>query len=282
MDPMKDDAVAPVIAVLLILAVIATFVAVWNATALPSLKEQSEMEHLHSVETSFTRFSSDIESAVSLRQNGLTLSEPVQLGGGDVIFNNVRSGGSLRITNEEYPLYTITLGSTVVNGTLVTISYEPSGNFWQDQGYRWQNGYINVTKHSSGRTPLQTPLFYATMGDVGNGIPLFGAAGKEQSSGNCSIWVVNLSASRSHSTVSGNGIGTLTLSSDVSSQVIYSNVKIQVQSSSQSPFRNETLGKWNSSLNRCFGTIITSETDGITISSANVSLTFVNISVGAY
>ena len=38
------------------------------------------------------------------------------------------------------------------------------GNFWQDQGYQWQYGYINVTKYGT----LITPLSYDTMDNVTN------------------------------------------------------------------------------------------------------------------
>lgn len=300
---MKDDAVAPVIAVLLILAAIATFVAVWNATVLPSLKEQSEMVHLQSVETSFARFSSDIETAVSLHQNGLSLSEPVQLGGGDILFNNVRSGGSLKITNEEYPLYNISVGSTVVNGTLVSILYEPSGNFWQDQGYRWQYGYINVTKHKSGKNPLQTPLYYADMDSV---IPVlnttkFWTIGSQQNytgDGTCGVldlYVVNLRQATGYSYISGNGIGNLKLESNVSSVSVKppTSSPVTIVINQSSPIARAVFSSWNSSVSTLvfdcpnlqmtydYGNSITiSQKSGS--SPVTVALHPVNISISAY
>ncbi len=150
---MKDDAVAPVIAVMLILAAIVTFLSVWNAVYVPSMKQSAEVGHLQNVESAFLHFSSDIERAASTRQDDLTLSEPVQLGGGDFFFNTLRSSGSLSVQNEQKPIYYLTLydgtGTVVgeLDGTLVNISYEPQGNFWQEQGYRWQYGYLNVTKY---------------------------------------------------------------------------------------------------------------------------------------
>lgn len=163
---MKDDAVAPVIAIMLILATIVTFLSIWNAVYVPSMKQSAEVEHLQNVESAFVQFSSDIKTAVSMKKD-LSFSKPVQLGGGDFIFNSLRSSGSLHVQDEPDPVYTLTLSnetSTVlqINGTLVNISYQPQGNFWQDQGYQWQYGYMNVTKYQT----LQTPLSYYTMSDV--------------------------------------------------------------------------------------------------------------------
>ncbi|GAB6286647.1 MAG: hypothetical protein STSR0009_28490 [Methanoregula sp.] len=138
---MNDDAVAPVIAVMLILAALVTFLTVWNAVYVPSMKQSSEVEHLRNVESAFLHLASDIERVISARQDHMTLSEPVQMGGGDFVFDTLRSGGSLSVHNEKKPVYNITLTSETgatrgrVNGTLVTISYDPVGNFWQDQGY---------------------------------------------------------------------------------------------------------------------------------------------------
>lgn len=165
---MKDDAVAPVIAVLLILAAIVTFFSIWNVVYIPSIKESAEVEHLRNVESAFLRFSSDIEQSVSARQDYLTLSEPVQLGGGASVFNSLTSGGSLSIEQEAEPVYHITVVNSTgpavrnQNVTMVRIAYLPVGNFWQDQGYRWQYGYINVTKYNS----IQSPLGYYSMTDV--------------------------------------------------------------------------------------------------------------------
>ncbi len=166
---MNDDkALAPVIAIMLILAVIVTGLSVWNAVIIPSMKQSAEVEHLRNVESAFQHFASDIEKAVSLRQDNCVFSEPVQLGGGDVLFDSLRSGGSLSVRNEQVPFYSLTLydgtGSVFrqMNGTLVRISYEPQGNFWQEQGYCWQYGFINVSKHGN----RQTPLSYYNMTDL--------------------------------------------------------------------------------------------------------------------
>ena len=155
---------------MLILAAIVTFLSVWNAVYIPSIKQSAEIEHIQNVESAFLHFSSDMERAVSTRQDHLTLSEPVPLGGGDFFFNTLRSSGSIFVRNEQKPIYYLTLydGTGAImgemNGTLVNISYESQGNFWQDQGYRWQYGYLNVTKYGT----RQSPLKYYNMTNVNN------------------------------------------------------------------------------------------------------------------
>ena len=103
---------APVVAAMLILAIGVTFFAAWNAYYVPSMKAQSEITHLRDVETGFLRFSSDIETAASLKRN-MRLSEPIPLGGGEFTFDAVKSGGLLRIQNDTYGYMRI----RIINGT---------------------------------------------------------------------------------------------------------------------------------------------------------------------
>ncbi|WP_321504537.1 hypothetical protein [uncultured Methanoregula sp.] len=274
---MKDDAIAPVIAVMLILAVVVTVILVWNAVYIPSQKQASEIEHLRMVESAFLHFSSDIGDAVSARQDNLQRSEPVQLGGGDCLSSTLRSGGSLLVMDEPGPVYSLTLYDESlnpvnhVNGTLVNLSYEPVGNFWQDQGYRWQHGFINVTKHQT----LQSPLDYSTMAEVnqefngtaslGTFARSFGSAdytiNQSATGGNCSRIVLNavrLSTSPGHPFVSGNGFGSLKLTSAVNT-TRYDRIAAVSVRSDRSLFGNASLESWNSSFGAgaftCSGTI---------------------------
>lgn len=277
---MKDDAVAPVIAVMLILAAVAMVFAVFNGVYIPSLKQAAEIEHLQNVESSFQRFSSDIERAVADRRDGTALSEAVPLGGGDIFFNPLRSAGSLVVMNESDPVYFLTLetetGTVRFNGTMVTISYDPVGNFWQDQGYRWQYGYLNVTKYGT----KQSPLSYSRMIEVNNefgtsGSPLAGFAGSLGSvegsrnstqlpvydaegnvtsysprDGNCStiaITAVTLSASPDHPFVSGNGFGRLELGTQILANEKIFNLRSITIGSNREPFGNATVKTWNES-----------------------------------
>ncbi len=325
---MRDDAVAPVIAVMLILAAIVTFLSVWNAVYVPSMKQSAEVEHLRNVESAFMHFSSDMERAVSTRQDHLTLSEPVPLGGGDFFFNTLRSSGSIFVRNEQKPIYYLTLydGTGAImgemNGTLVNLSYESQGNFWQDQGYNWQYGYLNVTKYGT----RQSPLKYYNMTNVNNEFMSTGSlatfAGSFGSidytinqtlfqnetvnddnrftfsprAGNCSsivLWAVNLSASPDHPFVSSNGFGTLQLKSSVTS-VPYEGVSTITIGSDREPFGNATFRNWNASFTTLAGTCernIHPDYSGDEFSSytldqqenpVNVTLNIVNIEVGAY
>ena len=222
---MKDDAVAPVVAGMLILAIVVTFFAAWNAYYVPSMKAQSEITHIRDVETGFLRFSSDIETAASLKKN-MRLSEPIPLGGGEFTFDAVKSGGTLRILSvkEGY------LRMTVINGTtpdttrstlrFSNYSYQPVNNFWQDQGYAWSYGYVNVTKGT-----LETPLQYARMDDVSYGMTgaLFDldfvpASGDPATCSRINVYVVNITPAAGQTLASGNGNGMLGLESTVMSQ----------------------------------------------------------------
>jgi hypothetical protein len=279
---MKDDAVAPVIAVMLILAAIVTFFSIYNAIYVPSMKESSEVGHLHNVEESFEKFSSDIDYAASSHQNYLTFSEPVQLGGGDFMFNLLKSSGTLSVVQDrntsrvsENTIYNLTfyanddtttsIGS--LNGTLVNFSYEPTSNFWQDQGYQWQYGYINITKYGG---MLKTPLSYDTMDNVTNAIEsgsllTFAKSfatvdytvnttppqGNTNPGGNCSsldLVAVNITASPDHSFISSNGYGTLKLTSNVNSTPFPSQITNITFMSDQEPFGNATVDNLNETL----------------------------------
>ncbi|RXE56268.1 hypothetical protein ABH15_09050 [Methanoculleus taiwanensis] len=161
---MEDSAVSPVVAVMLILAIVVTFVSISHTIIVPSMKAQSEIEHFGKVEESFLRFGSDIELAASLKRD-IRLSERIPLGGGDFLLNPVRSSGTLRVLQEPNWIVNVTVrnatDSVTRSAMLVNVSYSSSENFWQDQGYRWQYGYTNISK---GR--VETPLELPTMTDV--------------------------------------------------------------------------------------------------------------------
>ncbi|MDP3563692.1 MAG: hypothetical protein Q8R70_04310 [Methanoregula sp.] len=231
---MKDDAVAPVVAAMLVLAVIVTFFSVWNAVYLPSLKQQSEMTQLREVEGAFTRFSSDLTNAAALKRD-LTMSAPFPLGGGGIILNPLLSAGTIRVNEEPKELYNLTITDGGidhrVHGRMVNFSYQPVNDFWVDQGYVWHYGYVNVTKGTSplgaDGAALSTPLSYANMDDVKKSgtIRKFAASLIEtesrpwnNSTANCShitVSSVTFHPEPGASYVSSNGIGTFALSSSV-------------------------------------------------------------------
>lgn len=222
---MNEDAVAPVVAVMLILAIGVTFFAAWNAYYVPSMKAQSEITHLKDVETGFLRFSSDIETAASLKKT-VRLSEPIPLGGGEFTFNAVKSGGLLRIQNESegYMRISIINGTTPVTTSNLlrfsNYSFQPVNNFWQDQGYVWSYGNVNVTKGS-----LSTPLLYTSMDKVTYRMTrsLFDLdmVPSRDDPAVCSlmnVYIVNMTPAAGHTTSSGNGNGMLVLESTVTNQ----------------------------------------------------------------
>lgn len=286
---MRDDAVAPVIAVMLILAALVTFLAVFNGIYIPSLKQSTEIDHLGHVEEAFYRFSSDAAVAGTSGRDGLSFTEPVQLGGGDVVFNPLKSGGSLSVRTEEAPVYRLMLynesGGVIdaANGTMVAVAYEPQGNFWQDQGYRWQYGFLNVTKYGS----RESPLAYDTMDDVSEalGDPATPVAAFARSfgfaqgvanttpvqnetprsdnrivfsvpAGTCSglaLRTVSMNVSPDHAFSSGNGFGTLALTTNVTSTTYTGVAWIAVSpgttgSGPGAAFGNATLQGWNATL----------------------------------
>ncbi|GAB6286642.1 MAG: hypothetical protein STSR0009_28440 [Methanoregula sp.] len=253
---MNEDAVAPVVAVMLILAIGVTFFAAWNAYYVPSMKAQSEITHLKDVETGFLRFSSDIETAASLKKT-VRLSEPIPLGGGEFTFNAVKSGGLLRIQKEPegYMRINITNGTTPVTTSYLlrfsNYSFQPVNNFWQDQGYVWSYGNVNVTKGS-----LSTPLLYTSMNEVtyrmtGSLFDLDMVPSRDDPAvcSLMSVYTVNITPAAGHTTSSGNGNGMLVLESTVTNQQFTNatNMTLMINPGIPEGFRS-TL--WNSANRR--------------------------------
>ena len=196
------------------------------------------------------------------------------------MFNLLKSSGTLNVIQDrnqtgqsESMIYNITFSNVTtgdlpieeLNGTLVNFSYEPTSNFWQDQGYQWQYGYINVTKYGG---MLKTPLSYDTMDDVTNAtesgaISTFAKSfvavdytvnTTQPQGGNCSslvLWAVNITASPNHSFISSNGYGTLKLTSDINFTTIPLGYQQSVTNisfvSDQEPFGNATVDGLNES-----------------------------------
>lgn len=150
----KDDAVSTVIALMLVLGIIVTLIAIYSATYLPGLKQQSEIEHSREVADAFARFDSDIDHVVSgshvvSDRTSTRFSEPFSLGGGDILLSPVRSSGSVTIT--QVPLVNVTVTNQTDammtgNASLVNVSYVPSFTAWEPQGYLWEYGFVAVTK----------------------------------------------------------------------------------------------------------------------------------------
>jgi len=164
---MNEQAVAPVVAMMLIIAVLVTFISVVNTSVIPAFKQQAEVEHIMDVEAGISAFASDIETAAASGQP-VHLSETIPLGGGAVILDPLRSAGTLQVVAEDE--WVAEIGNASGNGSLgrvnlIAFGYSPVSSFWRDQGYVWRFGCVNVTSGQGGITGAarQTPLHFATV-----------------------------------------------------------------------------------------------------------------------
>jgi hypothetical protein len=223
----NDEALAPIVAVMLILVVVVTLLSLYHTTYLPGLKESAEVRHLHEVEEGILKFGSMIEEAASLKRN-ISLSQQVPLGGGDIVLNSQKSGGSLQVTQENEPYLTLVIENETGNQTyplhLVNFSYVTVNNFWVDQGYSWQYGYVNVSRISQGKWVNSVPLQYPTMDSVnteviGNSVLACSLIDIRSNGDDVDMYTVSIIPG-THNFTSGNGIARLELKSDVSSTSI--------------------------------------------------------------
>jgi hypothetical protein len=150
---MKEEAVSPIVAFMLILMVVVSFISVLNAYYIPPLKQQAEIEHLNQVEKAFLTIDSDIHRSISFKDYAETKIR-IPLGGGDVFFSPIRSSGLFVISNEK-ELGRLEIGTYAFHFTLANITYRPVGNFWINQGYYWGNGTVNITKGNYKSTWLE-------------------------------------------------------------------------------------------------------------------------------
>ena len=151
----KDDAVSPVIALMLILAILATCLAVYTTTYVPGLKQQDEITHSGEVKLAFERFASDIDNLIALGKPAV-YTEVLELGGGDVPLSPTKSSGTIEINTSKIGTYTIGGETKDLNGIAVT--YTPSFTAWEKQGYVYQNGVVWITKEEK-VTPAELKLY---------------------------------------------------------------------------------------------------------------------------
>ena len=146
----KDDAVSPVIALMLILAILATCLAVYTTTYVPGLKQQDEITHSGDVKLVFMRFAADIENIVGQEKPAL-YTEVLELGGGDVALSPTKSSGTIEINTSKIGMYQIESGTPQeLNG--IEVIYTPSFTAWENQGYTYKNGVVWITKDEK-KTP---------------------------------------------------------------------------------------------------------------------------------
>ena len=158
----KDDAVSPVIALMLILAILATCMAVYTTTYVPGLKQQDEITHSGEVKLAFERFASDIDNVIAQGKPAV-YTEVLELGGGDVPLSPTKSSGTVEINTTEIGTYKIGDGTEQkLNG--IEISYLPSFTAWEKQGYVYENGVVWIVKDDK-ITPAQLTLYEVKDGE---------------------------------------------------------------------------------------------------------------------
>ena len=158
----KDDAVSPVIALMLILAILATCMAVYTTTYVPGLKQQDEITHTGEVKLAFMRFASDIDNVIAQGKPAV-YTEVLELGGGDVPLSPTKSSGTIEINTSKIGTYQIDAGTEQdLNGIAVT--YTPSFTAWEKQGYLYKNGVVWITKDEK-KTPAQLTLYTVSDGE---------------------------------------------------------------------------------------------------------------------
>lgn len=159
----ESSAVSSVVALMLILAVVATFISLYSTSYIPALKEQSEISQITEVKESFMKFSGDMEHIVA-EKIPVSCSNVVPLGAGEILLSPEKSSGTLSVTDCGTMVEIRTKSGNsepdAVSG-MVNVAFRPSYTFWEEQGYTWQCGYINVTKNEK-----EVPLTDFTMEDL--------------------------------------------------------------------------------------------------------------------
>ncbi|MCZ0859833.1 hypothetical protein O0S10_01160 [Methanocorpusculum sp. MG] len=162
-----DEAVSTVIALMLVLAILATCIAIYSATYVPGLKQQSEILHSGEVQYAFLRLSSDVDNLYSLGKSG-QFSEPVPLGGGDILLSPVKSSGTIELEKNQIGTISVINNdggtfSLLINTTNIT--YTPSYSSWELQGYSYRSGVVWITKGAK-ETPADISLYTVREGLV--------------------------------------------------------------------------------------------------------------------
>ena len=139
--------VSPVIALMLILAILATCLAVYTTTYVPGLKQQDEITHSGEVKLAFMRLAADIDPIIE-QEKPAVYTEVLELGGGDVPLSPTKSSGTIEINTSKIGMYQIESGTPQeLNG--IEVIYTPSFTAWENQGYTYKNGVVWITKENS-------------------------------------------------------------------------------------------------------------------------------------
>jgi hypothetical protein len=275
MASMDDKGLAPVIAVMLILAIGVTVYSVYTSTYLPGLKQQAEVEHLKEVETGVLRFSTDIDNAIATSKNMITngkydqsieYSETIPLGGGDIMINPMQSGGAFRIQENSTPLIKIISGTSSYQIDPINYSYTPTNNFWMDQGYFWAQGNVTINQpgeHRKAQITNNTGFPRSVVSIYNN-----------KTTNVLNIDLVVFNSDSDHKVVSGNGIVTLNLNATVNQPVPLDHVSF-ILNDENDPSASELFNKLNLStqLNQTY-----SDSKTVTLDSATLNIVQITLS----
>lgn len=215
----NKEAVSTVIALMLILGIISTAIAIYSAVYLPGLKQQSEIEQSRQVADAFARIGSSIDYSLSQKKD-VRFRETLPLGGGAVLLSPVRSSGMISIQKEDLFSMTVTNDSETkrLGISTVNISYVPSFTTWEPQGYRWESGFIAVTKDGIAvPQSSQYGTMYDALADSGGFFSSF--IEFETNQQDLLITLINLTQKSDESCITGNSMATVgvntTLSKDM-------------------------------------------------------------------
>ncbi|MFA5003536.1 MAG: hypothetical protein WC502_11255 [Methanolinea sp.] len=158
---------------------------------------------------------------------------------------------------EDESVITLLIDSTSIPLHFVNFSYCPVDNFWVDQGYTWQYGYVNISRVSGGKMIDPVPLQYSTMEKVEQKILLNSSLGRSlihldctsDSCNNLTLYAVNVVPGVKNFT-SGNGIASFTLEANEYEER-YPNVNYLNFTFGDTPFKD--LENWQYLQSRMLG-----------------------------
>ena len=139
----SDDAISPVVSMLLMLTVLVIAVSLASATYLPDLKENAEIIHSFEVKDAFLSFSADVNHQYTSGYVSAS-SQVFSLGGGDIILSPSKSSGTVKV--ETVSLGTVAVGGTSYQLNTVNVTYTPHQSIWNSHGYFYEKGVVWVTE----------------------------------------------------------------------------------------------------------------------------------------
>ena len=139
----SDDAISPVVSMLLMLTVLVIAVSLASATYLPDLKENAEIIHSSEVKDAFLSFSADVNHQYTSGYVSAS-SNVFSLGGGDIILSPSKSSGTVKV--ETVSLGTVAVGGTSYQLNTVNVTYTPHQSIWNSHGYFYEKGVVWVTE----------------------------------------------------------------------------------------------------------------------------------------